>query len=90
MNCSIKDPIWNSCGRRSALSGAETLEHENGVKQPKWNSPRAAAAAAGEGRGRVNERPPPRGRNAERRPREFLTPDEVDRLIAAAPKRADC
>jgi hypothetical protein len=24
------------------------------------------------------KRPPPRGKNAERRPREFLTPDEVE------------
>ena len=33
------------------------------------------------------KRPPPRGRNAERRPREFLTPDEVERLVSAAKQR---
>ena len=72
---------------RSALSGAETLEHEIGVEQPKWNSRRAAAAAAGENRGRVDQATAARGRNAERRPREFLTPDEVERLIATAKQR---
>ena len=33
------------------------------------------------------KRPPPRGKNADRRPREFLTADEVDRLIATAKQR---
>ena len=33
------------------------------------------------------KRPLPRGRYAERRPREFLTPDEVDRLVATAKQR---
>ena len=33
------------------------------------------------------KRPPPRGKNADRRPREFLTPDEVERLIATAKQR---
>ena len=31
--------------------------------------------------------PPARGKNADRRPREFLTADEVDRLIATAKQR---
>ena len=48
---------------RSALSGAESLEHENSVKQLKWNSPRGAVAAASP------KRPPPRSKNAERWPR---------------------
>ena len=34
---------------RSALSGAETLEHETGVKPPKWNSSRAETAIADAG-----------------------------------------
>ena len=38
-------------------------------------------------RPRRRGRPPPRGKNAERRPREFLTADEVDRLIATAKQR---
>jgi type 1 fimbriae regulatory protein FimB/type 1 fimbriae regulatory protein FimE len=34
-----------------------------------------------------SRRPPPRQRNEDHRPREHLTPSEVDRLIEAAQKR---
>ena len=61
------------CGADETPSGAETLEHETGVKPPKWNSRRATAAAADEIRGRVAETTAAARQETGRRPREFLT-----------------
>jgi len=47
-----KDPDMEQLMPGTDPSGAETLECETGIKQPKWNSRRAATAAAGETRGR--------------------------------------
>src|SRR6476646_4458118 len=50
-----KGPHMEQLARLSSLSGAENLERETGVNQPKWNSRRAATAAAGDTRGRAAE-----------------------------------
>src|SRR4051794_6861709 len=62
---------------RSGPSGAQTLECENVPNNQNGTvlaPPQQAKAEAAS-----TKRPPPRGRNAERRPREFLTADEVER-----------
>ena len=69
----------------SAPTGAGKLERGNGVGQLKWNSRRAAAAASGETRGRVDRLPPPCGKNAERWPCEFLEPSTPE--ICDRPRR---
>src|SRR3954453_19505641 len=72
---------------RSALSGAQTLEHETGVKPQNGTVVALRPQQQAQIEAASPKRPLPRGRNAERRPREFLTPDEVDRLIATAKQR---
>src|SRR4051812_38068869 len=84
--CSILVPIWNSRRRTRARAARKTWStqpvsiNQNGtVVALRPQQTKIAAASP--------KRPPPRGRNAERRPREFLTPDEVDRLVVTAKER---
>src|SRR3954467_9232299 len=66
---------------RKPWSTKSVSNHQNGTVIALRLQQQAKLAATS------SKRPPPRGKNADRWPREFLTPDEVERLIATTRQR---